>query len=69
LSGVSASMWSDGGVPLKRLHLLLPSQVIMQSEDTPVQTLLRPTFDLLWNGFGYAGSINFDEHGRYRVQR
>jgi hypothetical protein len=68
-SGISTSMWSDGGVPLKRQHLLLPSQVLTQSEGTPVETLLRPTFDLLWNGFGYAGSINFNEHDRYRVQR
>jgi hypothetical protein len=67
-SAITASMWSDGeGVQLKRQHLFLPSQII--PEETPVETLLRPTFDLLWNGFGYAGSINFDEHDRYRVHR
>jgi hypothetical protein len=69
-SAITGSMWSDGDrVRLKRRHLLLPSQVLTQAAGTPVTTLLRPTFDLLWNGFGYAGSINFDERGRYRVQR
>jgi hypothetical protein len=62
------STWSEEGVRVKRGHLLLPSQVITQSEGIDnIGTLLRPTFDLLWNGFGYTGSVNFDEHGRYRL--
>jgi schlafen family protein len=67
--GISGSMWSEEGVRVKRRHLLLPSQVITQSEGIHIGTLLRPTFDLLWNGFGYSSSVNFDERGRYRVQR
>jgi hypothetical protein len=69
LSGMSVP-WRGGGIPLKRRHLLLPAHVVAHSDGTSsVGTLLKPTFDLLWNGFGYDGSINYDDRGHYQVRR
>jgi hypothetical protein len=45
--------------------LLLPAQVINEPPSVPMNRLLRPTFDLLWNGFGHPKSPNFDSQGNY----
>jgi hypothetical protein len=68
-SGLSAMLWRGDSIPLKRRDLLLPAQVFAHSDEMSVGTVLKPTFDLLWNGFGYAGSMNYDDLGQYRVQR
>jgi hypothetical protein len=69
--GRGSGMWAEGGPPSKQEHLLLPAQVIPNVDNTSVATvitLLRPTSDLLWNGFGHRASINFDNQGQYQPQ-
>jgi Putative DNA-binding domain len=52
--------------PYRAKDLLLPELFIDQNNiDSPVSTILRPLFDLLWNAFGWAQSVNFDADGIY----
>jgi hypothetical protein len=59
----------DEAPAIRRVQLELPSQVFNDA-DTNANTgvLLRPTFDLLWNGFEHARSPNYDNAGGYRAQ-
>jgi hypothetical protein len=43
---------------------LLTDEILVESTDEPVQGLLRPLFDQIWNGCGWQESINYDRGGR-----
>ena len=45
---------------------LLTEEVLMESMDEPVDGLLRPLFDQVWNACGRAKSISYDEEGRWK---
>jgi hypothetical protein len=52
--------------PFRAEDLQLPELLIDQHNiDLPVPTILRPLFDLLWNAFGWAQSVNYDASGIY----
>ena len=42
--------------------LMLP-EVVIDEHDVPVEKLLRPLFDTVWNAFGFIRSFNYDEQG------
>ena len=54
--------------PINRDHLLT-EEVLMESVDEPADKLLRPLFDQVWNACGRAGSISYNEEGRWREIR
>lgn len=66
--GGASSEFADPSPPLRRANLLLPAQAISDPQSAPVSVLLRPTFDLLWNSFGYSNSTNYDDQGNYRLR-
>jgi len=48
-------------------HIVLPEVVVDSLDEDPAK-ILKPTFDLVWNAFGYAESWNFDDEGQW-IQR
>jgi hypothetical protein len=59
-------MLMDEAEPMRRNELDLPAQLLSDADkDADARVLLRPTFDLLWNGFGHARSPNYDHNGHY----
>lgn len=53
---------------LSRDTLLLPESVMDDINIAP-ETVLRPLFDMIYNGFGYPRSFNFDAAGKYIGER
>ena len=47
--------------------VMLPEVVVEDSGEEPYG-VLRPAFDMVWNAFGLARSLNYDEDGS-RVRR
>lgn len=52
----------------ERDNILLPEITIEQWSDAPEQ-VMRPVFDMVWNAFGLAGSLNYNEAGKWVGQR
>ncbi len=55
------------GSPIDRDILVLPEFEINELAVSPVLagTLLKQSFDLIWNACGQAKSINFNEEGEF----
>ena len=52
--------------PYRAQDLLLPELLLDQNNiDLPVANILRPLFNLLWNAFGWSGSVNYDTNGNH----
>mgnify|MGYP003641952084 CR=1 FL=1 len=56
--------FSDEQREIDRDILLLP-ETVMEDYDSSGITLLRPSFDLVWNASGYARSQHFDDDGNW----
>lgn len=54
--------------PIKEDILTLPETVV-QDFSTPVGTILKPLFDLVWNACGHPASKNFDAEGNWVNRR
>lgn len=52
----------------RREVLLLP-EIVVTDAALAADKVLRPTFDLLWNAFGYPRSFSFGADGRYVGER
>lgn len=48
---------------------LLTDDILIESVDVPVDRILRPLFDQIWNGCGWEQSINYDKEGNWRERR
>lgn len=71
LSGVAgysmalpSSYWVFEPTPIRE-SLLLSSEISIDSFDQPVDRILQPTFDRLWNAAGGERSIYYDEKGNW----
>jgi len=51
--------------PLDRDILALPEAAFLNFDDDVAKTL-KPTFDMMWNAFGYPASRNFDTSGAWK---
>ena len=47
--------------------MILPEVTIEDRSEQPYN-ILRPVFDMVWNGFGFIRSLNYDEQGNWRGQ-
>ncbi len=54
----------DRGYPIGSPTLILPETVV-QDFSAPVNEVLKPMFDLVWNACGYPSSRNFDAQGNW----
>lgn len=58
------------GLPHKyRREVLLLPEIVVTDAALAAESVLRPTFDMLWNAFGYPRSFSFDTNGRYVGER
>jgi hypothetical protein len=60
--------WTEPGHPIDRDHLLT-DEVLIEDLSQPTEKLLRPLFDQIWNGCGFARSLNYDADGKWRERR
>jgi hypothetical protein len=51
--------------PINHDHLLT-EEILMESMEEPVEKLLRPLFDQVWNACGRAGSLSYNQEGKWR---
>lgn len=65
--GVGDFGW-DSGDKIPSETLVLPGTLV-EDLTTPVTTILKPMFDLIWNACGYPGSKNFDKNGQWVNRR
>ena len=62
---VSRGIQRGSGVrSFARDTMVLPEAVIEDRGEHPINTL-RPRFDMVWNAFGFAGSMNYDPQGNW----
>jgi len=54
----------DPGYAIDTDTLVLP-EVVVENFATPVNEILRPIFDLIWNACGFPASENFDADGNW----
>ena len=54
--------------PVNEVNLSAPVGIISQ-ENVNALLLLRPQFDAFWNAFGYSSCINYDDAGKWIVER
>ncbi|MFL0364616.1 toll/interleukin-1 receptor domain-containing protein [Pseudobacillus sp. 179-B 2D1 NHS] len=62
---------SNPKLPRERISestLRLPV-VIVNSWEENIETLLKPSFDILWNHCGYEGSLNYTANGEWKEYR
>lgn len=63
--GLNRGVFFGGGnVPLAEEVLTLP-EVVIEGSNEPVHLVLKPAFDMVWNAFGLARSLNYDERGEW----
>jgi len=65
--GVDSMGW-DISQPLDTDTLIVP-ETLLEDLDTPVGTIFKPMFDLVWNACGYPASKNFDSAGNWVDRR
>ena len=66
--GVPPHIEKYGATPIDRDVVLLPD-VLVEDYEVDVATLLRPSFDGVWNAAGWAGSINYDDDGKWKSRQ
>jgi hypothetical protein len=54
--------------PIDRDILFLPD-VLFEEADAPVERVLRPAMDGLWQAVGAADCLNYDQAGNWKPRR
>ena len=54
----------SANIPLAEDVLTLP-EVVVEESNGPLDMVLKPAFDMVWNAFGLVGSLNYDESGNW----
>ena len=57
-------LWRENIPTLQEYIVVLPEIVIADRNVQPHQ-ILRPVFDMVWNAFGFARSLNYDDQGHW----
>jgi len=55
--------WLDGGDAFDR-EMLLPQEILLDSYDADLPSVMKPAFDELWNAAGFGGSV-FYKDGKF----
>ena len=59
--------WGGDGRPVDRDHLLT-DEVLIEDPEKPIWRVFRPLFDQVWNGCGWAASLNYDRDGNWAAE-
>jgi hypothetical protein len=54
--------------PIDRDDLIIP-EVQLDDASHSAEEILKPIFDSVWNACGYKQSVNYDEHGNWRLSK
>lgn len=54
--------------PVDRDHLIIP-EIVIENLQCNADEVLKEAFDTIWNASGWAGSINYDANGRWKLNR
>lgn len=54
-----------GGHSIREENLILPESVV-EDFNVPLDKVLKPIFDLIWNACGFVKSKNFDDEGNWK---
>ncbi|MCP9449268.1 MAG: ATP-binding protein [Nitrospira sp.] len=65
--GLSAEYGHLEQTPIRDPVLLFP-EIVMDSFDQPIDHLLRPVFDRLWNAVGFERSPNYNDEGKWSAK-
>ena len=57
--------WLERRLTLREDVLIVP-EVVIEDRDVQPARLLRPAFDRVWNAFGFARSLNYDDEGEWK---
>ncbi len=57
-------IFADPPMPLEHTDLVLP-ELILEESETDLGRFLRPAFDMLWNAWGFDGSMSYDSDGNW----
>ena len=63
--GVGQELFQSGGDTLDRSLVILP-EVVIDDFEADITEALHPTFDMVWNAFGYEQSHNYDPKGKWK---
>jgi hypothetical protein len=63
-SGPMSSLVASGARPIRQRDLSLPT-ITVSTYDQPIEAMLRPMFDALWNSCGLKRSFNYDQNGSW----
>lgn len=55
----------ESGYAIDRPDLIIP-ETLVEDLAQPADVLLKPHLDAIWNATGHAGSLNYDDAGRWR---
>ena len=44
--------------------MMLP-EAVFEGDGMEPYEILRPIFDMVWNTFGFIGSLNYDDQGKW----
>lgn len=61
-------LWAGGAHDIEQDTLILPETVVHDFSQ-PVEKILKPMFDIVWNACGYESSMNFDSEGNWVRRR
>lgn len=67
-SGYMTPSQRESIYPVDRDHLITPETVIENFEND-ASTILKASFDVIWNASGWVNSKNYDENGKWNIQR
>lgn len=54
--------------PIDRDTLVIP-EIVVDTFDCIIATILRPIFDVVWNATGWPKSMNYNDSGEWIGQR
>lgn len=54
--------------PIDRNELILP-EIFMEYSDTPCETIMKSSFDTIWQSCGLKRSLNYNEDGSWKFKR
>ena len=64
LVGPRETHWLEERLTLREDILVVP-EVVIEDRDVQPARVLRPAFDRVWNAFGFARSLNYDDAGEW----
>lgn len=63
-----SSYTTERVTPFREDDLIVP-EILIENDETQLDSILRPAFDRIWNAAGLSGSLSYDEEGNWKPGR